>query len=181
MEEFPEIIQGRRKHHLIVWAGWNLEHWDSDDVTDDLGINSDDVACHGGLKHHSTINTLHHFQVGVEELHQSGVHHTCTINYGDIPNCNVWIMSRMLSSGGTMISDRMTFRSAMTVRSIILAWIAALSSIILWRTLRDGLPADMILHRKPTRFATKIQNNILVRLWKILDRITAVKRTFAKI
>jgi hypothetical protein len=21
MEEFPEIIQGRRKHHLIVWAG----------------------------------------------------------------------------------------------------------------------------------------------------------------
>jgi len=43
MEEFPEIIQGRRKHHLIVWAGRNLKHWDSDDVTDDLRINSDDM------------------------------------------------------------------------------------------------------------------------------------------
>jgi hypothetical protein len=78
MEEFPEIIQGRRKHHLIVWAGRNLKHWDSDDVTDDLRINSDDMACNGGLKHQSTIIVLHHFQVGVEELYQSGVHHTCT-------------------------------------------------------------------------------------------------------
>jgi hypothetical protein len=25
MEEFPKIIQGRRKHHLIVWAGRNLK------------------------------------------------------------------------------------------------------------------------------------------------------------
>jgi hypothetical protein len=76
MEEFPEIIQGRRKHHLIVWAGRNLEHWDSDDVTDDLRINSDDMAYNGGLKHQSTIIVLHHFQVGVEKFYQSGVHHT---------------------------------------------------------------------------------------------------------
>jgi hypothetical protein len=65
LEEFPEIIQGRREHHLIVWAGRNLEYRDSDDVTDDLRINSDDVACNGGLKHQSTIIVLHHFQVGV--------------------------------------------------------------------------------------------------------------------
>jgi hypothetical protein len=78
LKEFPEIIQGRRKHHLIVWAGRNLEHWDSDDVTDDLRINSDDVACHGGLKHQSTIIVLHHFQIGVEKLYQSGVRHTGT-------------------------------------------------------------------------------------------------------
>jgi hypothetical protein len=44
-EEFPEIIQRWRKHHLIVWAGRNLEHWDSDDVADDLRINSDEMAC----------------------------------------------------------------------------------------------------------------------------------------
>jgi hypothetical protein len=48
-EEFPEIIQGWRKHHLIVQAGRNLEHWDSDDVTDDLRINSDEMACNWGL------------------------------------------------------------------------------------------------------------------------------------
>jgi len=78
MEEFPEIVQGRRKHHLIVWAGRNLEHLDSDDVTEDLRINSDEMACNGGLKHHSTIIVLHHFQVGVEEFDQSGVHHTST-------------------------------------------------------------------------------------------------------
>jgi hypothetical protein len=76
MKEFPKIIQGRRKHHLIVWVGRNLEHWDSDDVTDDLRINSDDMAYNGGLKHQSTIIVLYHFQVGVEELDQSSVHHT---------------------------------------------------------------------------------------------------------
>jgi hypothetical protein len=37
-EEFPEIIQGWRKHHLIVQAGRDLEHWESDDVADDLRI-----------------------------------------------------------------------------------------------------------------------------------------------
>jgi hypothetical protein len=44
-EEFPEIIQGWRKHHLIVSAGRNLEYRDSDDVADDLRINSDEMAC----------------------------------------------------------------------------------------------------------------------------------------
>lgn len=78
MEEFLEIIQGRRKHHLIVWPGKNLEHWDSDDVTDDLRINSDDMACNGGQKHQSTIIVLHHFQIGVEEFYEFGVHHTGT-------------------------------------------------------------------------------------------------------
>jgi hypothetical protein len=72
------FIQGRRKHHLIVWAGRNLKYWDSDDVTDDLRINSDEMACNEGLKHHSMIIILHHFQVGVEKLDQSCVHHTST-------------------------------------------------------------------------------------------------------
>jgi hypothetical protein len=36
------------------------------------------MACDGGLKHHSVIIVLHHFQVGVEQLDQSGVHHTST-------------------------------------------------------------------------------------------------------
>jgi hypothetical protein len=47
-------------------------------VTDDLRINSDEMACNGGLKHHSMIIILHHLQVGVELLNQSGVHHTST-------------------------------------------------------------------------------------------------------
>jgi hypothetical protein len=87
-------------------------------VADDLRINSDEMACNGGLKYYSMIIILHHLQVGVEQLDQSGVHHTST---------SVEISS-MLSSGGTMISARSTFRSAMMERSIILAWIAALSS-----------------------------------------------------
>jgi hypothetical protein len=68
MEEFPELIQGRRKYQLIVWGARNLEHWDSDDVTDDLRINSNRIASYGGMKHHSVIIVLHHFQVCVEEL-----------------------------------------------------------------------------------------------------------------
>jgi hypothetical protein len=47
-------------------------------VTDDLRINSDEMACKGGLEHHSMIIILHHLQVGVEQLDQSGVHHTST-------------------------------------------------------------------------------------------------------
>jgi len=47
-------------------------------VTDDLRINSDEMAGNGGLKHHSMIIVLHHFQVGVEEFDQSGVYHTST-------------------------------------------------------------------------------------------------------
>jgi hypothetical protein len=47
-------------------------------MTDDLRINSDEMACNGGLKHHSMIIILHHLQVGVKELDQSGVHHTST-------------------------------------------------------------------------------------------------------
>jgi hypothetical protein len=70
------IFGTHQKHYLIVWASRNLEHWDSNDVTDDLRINSDDMTYNGGLKHQSTIIVLHHFQIGVEEFYQSGVHHT---------------------------------------------------------------------------------------------------------
>jgi hypothetical protein len=52
-----------------------------------------------------------------------------------------------------MMSDRTTFLSAMTSRSIILALRAALSPSVLCRTLRYGLPTYMILQKKPTRFA----------------------------
>jgi hypothetical protein len=36
---------------------------------------------------------------------------------------------------------------------MILALRASLSPSVLWRTLRCGLPADMILQKRPTRFA----------------------------
>jgi hypothetical protein len=47
-------------------------------VTDDLRINSDEMACNRGLKYYSMIIILHHLQVGIEQLDQSGVHHTST-------------------------------------------------------------------------------------------------------
>jgi len=61
-----------------------------------------------------------------------------------------------------MISDRTTFLSAMIGRSIILALRAALSPSVLCRTLRCGLPADMILHKKPTRFANNNPKEIFL-------------------
>jgi hypothetical protein len=45
-------------------------------VTNDLGINNDDVACNGGLKHHPTVIVLHHLKVGIEKPNKPGVHHT---------------------------------------------------------------------------------------------------------
>jgi hypothetical protein len=43
MENLPKIIQRGREYYLIIRAARNLEHRDSDEVTDDLGINSDDI------------------------------------------------------------------------------------------------------------------------------------------
>jgi hypothetical protein len=45
-------------------------------VTDDLGINSDDVAYNGGLKHHPVVIVLHHLKVGVEKPDKPGVDNT---------------------------------------------------------------------------------------------------------
>jgi hypothetical protein len=42
------------------------------------------------------------------------------------------------------MSERTIFLLAMTMRSIILALRAVLSPSVLWRTLRCGLPADMV-------------------------------------
>jgi hypothetical protein len=39
----------------------------------------------------------------------------------------------------------------------------------------------MILHRKPTRFAARIQNDSLVRSSKNIGQNNSSKRTFAKI
>jgi hypothetical protein len=61
-----------------------------------------------------------------------------------------------------MMSDRTTFLSAMTGRSIILALKVALSPSVLCRTLRCGLPADMILQKKPTRFANNNPKEIFL-------------------
>jgi hypothetical protein len=61
-----------------------------------------------------------------------------------------------------MISDRTMFLSAITSRSIILARRDARSHSVFWRTMRCGLPADMILQKKPTRFAKNNPNEIIL-------------------
>jgi hypothetical protein len=45
-------------------------------LTDDLGINSDDMAVNGGLKHHPMVIVLHHLKVGIEESDQPGIDNT---------------------------------------------------------------------------------------------------------
>jgi hypothetical protein len=61
-----------------------------------------------------------------------------------------------------MMLRRTTFLSAMTGRSIILALKAALSPSVLWRTLRYGLPINMILQKEPTRFAKNNSKEIIL-------------------
>jgi len=79
------------------------------------------------------------------------------------------------------MSDRTTFLSAMTVQSIILALRAVLSPSILWRTLHCGLPADMVLQKRPTRFAKTNNPKVFLLGHKNLSIITAVKMTFSQI
>jgi hypothetical protein len=50
----------------------------------------------------------------------------------------------------------------MTGRFIILALRAALSPSVLWWILRYGLPADMILQKRPTRFAKNNPKEIIL-------------------
>jgi hypothetical protein len=82
-----------------------------------------------------------------------------------------------------MISDRTTFLSAMTSRSIIIALRATRSPSVLCLILRCGLPVDMILQKKQTRFAKKKKSkrNNLVSVHRKSGIITAIKRTFPKI
>jgi hypothetical protein len=79
------------------------------------------------------------------------------------------------------MSKQTTFRSAMTGRSMILILIAALSPSVLWRTLRCGLPADMIMQKRQTRFSKSNNLKIFLLGHKNLSIITAVKRTVLKV
>jgi hypothetical protein len=60
MEELSEIVHRGRKHHLIIRTTGQLKDWYSDEVTDDLGINSDDIPVNSGLKYQPTIIVLCH-------------------------------------------------------------------------------------------------------------------------
>jgi len=67
MEKLSEIIHRGRKHHLVVRIGRQIENWYPDKLTDDLGINNDDVSVNSGLQYRSTCIIFIHLQVGIEE------------------------------------------------------------------------------------------------------------------
>jgi hypothetical protein len=60
MEGLSEIFHRGRKHHLIITTAGQLKDWYSDEVTDDLGINSDDMPINSGLKYQPTVIVLRH-------------------------------------------------------------------------------------------------------------------------
>jgi len=66
MEKFFEIIQRMRYDHLIVRAARDLENRHPYELTDDLGINSDSMPIHSGLKHHPAVIILNHLEVGIK-------------------------------------------------------------------------------------------------------------------
>jgi len=66
MEKFSEIIQRMKDYHLIVRAARDLENRHPYELTDDLGINSDNMPIHRGLKHHPEVIILNHLEVGIK-------------------------------------------------------------------------------------------------------------------
>jgi hypothetical protein len=64
---------------------------------------------------------------------------------------------------------------------MILALRAALSPSVIWGTLRCGLPADMILQKRPTRFAKNNPKIFLLGHKKKFSIIMGVKGTCPKI
>jgi hypothetical protein len=79
-----------------------------------------------------------------------------------------------------MMSDRTTFLSTMTGRSIILALRAALSPSVLCRTLHCGLPADMVLQKNPTRFGNNNPKEIFLLVHKKIRHYNNSKMDFPK-
>jgi hypothetical protein len=68
MEELSEIVHSGRKHHLIVRTSRQIKDWYPEELTDGLGIYSDDVAVNSGLQYHPMLIILSHLKVGIEEL-----------------------------------------------------------------------------------------------------------------
>jgi hypothetical protein len=66
VEKLSEIIHRRRKYHLIARARRHLENRNSNELTDDLGINSDNMPSNSRLKHQPAVIILNHFKVGIE-------------------------------------------------------------------------------------------------------------------
>jgi hypothetical protein len=66
VENFSEIIHRWRKYHLIVKAHRQLENRDSYELTDDLGINSDNMPSNNRLKHQPAVIILNHFEAGIK-------------------------------------------------------------------------------------------------------------------
>jgi hypothetical protein len=55
-----KIVHRGRKHHFIIGTAGQLKDWYSDEVTDDLGINSDDMPVNSGLQYQPTIIVMCH-------------------------------------------------------------------------------------------------------------------------
>jgi hypothetical protein len=66
MEKISEIIQRMRYYHLIVRAASDLENRHPDELTDDLGINSDSMPIHNGLKDHPMVIILNNLEIGIK-------------------------------------------------------------------------------------------------------------------
>jgi hypothetical protein len=63
MKEFSEIIERWRQDYLIIWTGRNLEYWHPDELTNDLGINSDNMSVQRRLKDCAMIISLNNLEV----------------------------------------------------------------------------------------------------------------------
>jgi hypothetical protein len=60
MEELTKIVHRGRNYRLIIRTAGQLKDWYSDEVTNDMGINSDDMPVNSGLKYQPTVNVLRH-------------------------------------------------------------------------------------------------------------------------
>jgi hypothetical protein len=143
MKELLKLVHRWRKHHLVVWTGRQIENRNPNKLTDDLGINSSDVAINSGLEDRPMLIILCHLQVGIEKANKPSENNTGAS--GEISPL-ILLDSLIVFSGATIKSARTTFRSAMTVRSMILAFLSFTLASVFLRTRRCELMSNMILH-----------------------------------
>jgi hypothetical protein len=154
MEELSKIVHKGRKHHLIIRIAGQIKDWNAYEVTNDLGINSNDVPVNSGLQYHPTIIILRHLQVGIEESDLPGENNagTCVevspvVSLDSLINTIQWRHYNVRSDHIALSNDCAIHDFGLECAPLFLSPLG---------TLRWELIVDMILHNKTNKILPKI-------------------------
>jgi hypothetical protein len=179
MKELSEIVHRGRKNHLIKRTVGQIKDWNAYEVTDILGINSDDVPVNNGLQYHPTIIILHHLQFGIEESDQPGENNASTgVEVSPVVSLDS-LVNTIQRRHHVVRSDHIVLSNDCAIHDFGLECAPLFLSPLADPALGTDCRHDSAKINQQD-FAKDNPENILVRVQQKLDRITAVKGLFQK-